>query len=482
MAASPLRSPRECASLGTGADEMNLEAVQSNDTPTAAAALMLPPSGELIRAARLQNVWEQHLRSLYGYCAVHALEWPSLTVDWLPNRQIESSEVDYTLQYIAVGTQASAEHQNYVRVMGVTVPVEMDEELVYQNLVGCETGDVEPRVEDVNGTDAEVGSPGGSRSVYGHCAVGQTLLMEDPVLKIRAMPQMSDVIAVKTTTGFVGVYSLALRPVEVADNAAEGPTQPDLCLRGHRTGGFALSWSTVKKGFIASGADDGHVKYWDIGHRLSASNTAGNSRDRHDVQPLGQLAAHAEAVTDVCWHGSQGHLLLTAGMDGAMHLWDTRVGESGCSWPRAHEGGITAAQLHPAATYQVASAGVDGVLCLWDIRRHQKEPLATLKFHDGGIAGIQWAPFSDTVLTTFGEDGRVVVWDMAKRFLSATHSDANLAPPEVSFVHIGHLGRVTDMSWCTGQGDEWLMASTDVMNGLHVYRPLKSVVLDYIQP
>ncbi|RNF12753.1 histone-binding protein RBBP7 [Trypanosoma rangeli] len=129
------------------------------------------------------------------------------------------------------------------------------------------------------------------------------------------------------------------------------------------------------------------------------------------------MGTHTDVVTDVSWHGSQGYLLLSAGMDGAIQLWGTRDKKSGCSWPRVHEGGITAAQLHLTTAFQVVSASLDSVLHLWDIRQHKKTELPLLWYYGKSITGLLWAPFSETVLSTFSEDGLVAIWDMIKQFL-----------------------------------------------------------------
>ncbi|RNF16575.1 histone-binding protein RBBP7 [Trypanosoma conorhini] len=314
-----------------------------------------------------------------------------------------------------------------------------------------------------------------AQSVRDNCVVGQALPVADVELKIRAMPQDAEIIAVQTASGFVGVCNLLHCGREEGDDALV----PYALLSGHKAGGFALSWNAVKKGYLASGASDGFVICWDMHERLSATAAGKENDTKRDIQPLRRVGTRTDVVTDVSWHGSQGYILLSAGMDGAMQLWDTREKKSGCSWPCAHAGGVTAAQLPPTGAFQVANAGVDGVLRLWDIRQSKRTELLSLRYHTRSITGLQWAPFSETVLSTFSEDGLVVSWDVAERFLPFPDSEDELAPRELVFVHIGHLGRVTDARWSSGSEGQWLMAPTDTMNGLHVYRPLTSVVRDY---
>ncbi|KAG5497865.1 hypothetical protein GH5_02657 [Leishmania sp. Ghana 2012 LV757] len=82
-------------------------------------------------------------------------------------------------------------------------------------------------------------------------------------------------------------------------------------------------------------------------------------------------------------------------------------------------------------------------------------------------------------MLSYGADGRVVLWDLAKSSLPLDYSKNRLAPPEVSFVHIGHVGHVTDASCHSSKAEEWLLSSADTTKGLQVYRPRRDVVPEY---
>ncbi|KAG5473087.1 hypothetical protein CUR178_03005 [Leishmania enriettii] len=165
-------------------------------------------------------------------------------------------------------------------------------------------------------------------------------------------------------------------------------------------------------------------------------------------------------------------------MDGDVHLRDIRMSIGGATIHAAHASGATAAQFRPIGAVLLAAAGAEGSISLWDIRR-LTETAGELSFHGGAITGLQWSPFSDTVLLSYGADGRVVLWHLAKASLPLDHSKNRLAPPAVSFVHIGHVCRVTDASWNFSNAEEWLLASADTTNGLQVYRPRRDVVQEY---
>jgi histone-binding protein RBBP4 len=57
---------------------------------------------------------------LYDLVVTHALEWPSLTVQWLPDR-VEPSGKDYSVQKLILGTHTSENEQNYLMIAEVQV-------------------------------------------------------------------------------------------------------------------------------------------------------------------------------------------------------------------------------------------------------------------------------------------------------------------------------------------------------------------------
>lgn len=67
--------------------------------------------------ARLVNeeykIWKKNTPFLYDLVVTHALEWPSLTVQWLPER-IEPPGKDYSVQKLILGTHTSESEQNYL--------------------------------------------------------------------------------------------------------------------------------------------------------------------------------------------------------------------------------------------------------------------------------------------------------------------------------------------------------------------------------
>ena len=66
------------------------------------------------------KIWKKNTPFLYDLVVTHALEWPSLTVQWLPDR-VEPSGKDYSVQKLILGTHTSENEQNYLMIAEVQV-------------------------------------------------------------------------------------------------------------------------------------------------------------------------------------------------------------------------------------------------------------------------------------------------------------------------------------------------------------------------
>ena len=66
------------------------------------------------------KIWKKNTPFLYDLVVTHALEWPSLTVQWLPDR-VEDPGKDYSKQKLILGTHTSENEQNHLMIAEVQV-------------------------------------------------------------------------------------------------------------------------------------------------------------------------------------------------------------------------------------------------------------------------------------------------------------------------------------------------------------------------
>ena len=72
------------------------------------------------------RIWKKNTPFLYDLVITHALEWPSLTVQWLPDRK-EPPGKDYSVQKLILGTHTSDNEPNYLMLAEVHLPLEDSE-------------------------------------------------------------------------------------------------------------------------------------------------------------------------------------------------------------------------------------------------------------------------------------------------------------------------------------------------------------------
>jgi WD40 repeat protein/tRNA A-37 threonylcarbamoyl transferase component Bud32 len=141
------------------------------------------------------------------------------------------------------------------------------------------------------------------------------------------------------------------------------------------------------------------------------------------------LAGHSGAVRSVAF-APDGHILATAGKDGAVRLWDPATGRQRRTL-RGHTAEVFAIAFAPDGR-TLASGGREGAVRLWDAA--SGDELATLRGHPDGVGCLAFAPDGKTLATAgsywtigvgtpFGqftpaghrEQGEVKLWDTARR-------------------------------------------------------------------
>lgn len=67
------------------------------------------------------KIWKKNTPFLYDLVMTHALEWPSLTVQWLPDVTRPEGK-DYSLHRLILGTHTSSDEQNHLVIASVQLP------------------------------------------------------------------------------------------------------------------------------------------------------------------------------------------------------------------------------------------------------------------------------------------------------------------------------------------------------------------------
>eukprot|EP00759_Apiculatamorpha_spiralis_P009878 PhF_6_TR16974/c0_g1_i1/m.25661/K10752/RBBP4, HAT2, CAF1, MIS16; histone-binding protein RBBP4 len=404
---------------------------------------------------RRYTAWAQRVHSLYGFFMCHIMETPSLSVEWIPESKRNLPSKGYSVAQIALGTYHT-DQPNYLQVCSAFLPREW-EEVIYEDTTF---------EEDV----AFMHYPDSIAEAGNRLHPFKRVVHDGEVNVLKSCPQSPPVIATRGPHCQVHIFDISRRRSEPEDSVV----RPDARLKGPKKEGFALSWSPVKAGRIASGGGDMIVYVWDIEEGPLAEF---GKTSTMDIGVTLQLAGHTDTVESVSWHPTHDNVLASSGSDRHVLFWDIRS-KKYSQKEECHAQAIYNVSFHPTGVFLLATASADHNVRIWDMRKMRK-PLYELISHTSDVYGVQWSPFSDTLLASYSKDCSVILWDLSKTVMEPDPTLDHNAPPHMLFRHFGHTDVVRDVSWNPNEGDEWVMASVDDSNQCHIWQPAKSV---YTEP
>ncbi|KAG2280359.1 hypothetical protein Bca4012_048639 [Brassica carinata] len=385
------------------------------------------------------RIWKKNTPFLYDLVIAHLLEWPSLTVEWLPDRE-EPSGKDYSVQKMILGTHTHVNESNYLMLAQVQLPLDDAE------------------------YDDERAEFGGLGSATGKVQVIQKINHEGELNRARYMPQNPFMIATKTVSTEVYVFDYSKHP---SKPALDGACNPDLRLRGHSSEGYGLSWSTLKQGHLLSGSDDAQICLWDIN-----ATPKNKTLDAHQI-----FKAHEGVVEDVAWHLRHEYLFGSVGDDQYFFIWDLR--SPSASRPvqsvAAHSMEVNCLAFNPLNEWIVATGSTDKTVKLFDLRR-LSNALHSFDGHKEEVFQVGWSPKNETILASCCFGRRLLVWDVNRIDEEQTAEAAEDGPPELLFTHGGHTAKISDFSW--NPCDDWVISSVSEDNILQIWQMAETIYHD----
>jgi histone-binding protein RBBP4 len=393
-----------------------------------------------------------------------ALEWPSLTVEWLPDREQPDGK-DYSIQRLLLGTHTSGGEAgappptNYLMLAEVRLP----------------TG-AKPSAAATKDEDEEDEGAYGAHS--GKLEIIQRIVHAGEVNRARYAPHNPNLIATKSPSDRVYLFDKTRH----ASTPTDATFRPDLVLAGHEGEGYGLAWNphAACAGQLLSGSDDTLICMWDV---EASSREHKKSGSAGAVPPLHVFRGHKDVVEDVAWSHFTPSMFASAGDDAKLLLWDTRtpgkpsatINDGPANKSAGHHtANINCVSFNHLSAHLLASGSSDKLVNLWDLRRLHA-PIHALQGHTDEVFTVSFAPFSPDILASCGADRRTFIWDLSRigdqpMQGDQAEEDAEDGPPELLFVHGGHTDKVADISWNTNVGEEWMMASVSDDNVLQVWQ------------
>ena len=339
------------------------------------------------------------------YICYHAMRttWPCLSFDVVRDSLGMNRKRFPLTAYIVAGTQADKPENNEVMLM----------KLSDINKTQRDAEDDEDSEDDDDGFDDDP------------VLQVQSVPHMGGVNRVRSMPQAPHIVATWADTQSVHVWDLEGQMKRLDGGSSPLIKKPVYTFGGHSEEGYAIDWSPVKAGKIATGDCNGNVFIWSFSSAAGAT-AAGEP-----------LTEHAGSVEDIQWSPTEENVLATSGVDGNIKIWDARQASNSMLSVLAHETDVNVISWHSVVTFLVASGADDGSFKIWDLRNFKPDqPVAHFKYHQTPISSVSWHPADDSVLSVSTEN-QVTVWDMSLEEDGEVRDDLRDVPPQLLFVHQG---------------------------------------------
>ncbi|KAI3734908.1 hypothetical protein L6452_14389 [Arctium lappa] len=181
---------------------------------------------------------------------------------------------------------------------------------------------------------------------------------------------------------------------------------------------FTINFSTKASRYICSGGSAQVVRIWDLqrrrcikwlkGHTDTITDVKYNCKDEHlaSISLSGDLIIHnlasgaratelkdpnGQVLRVLDYSRISRHLLVTAGDDGSVHLWDTTGRSPKVSWLKQHSAPTAGVSFSPSNDKMIASVGLDKKLYTFDSGSRRpsfcipyESPFSSVAFRDDG--------------------------------------------------------------------------------------------------
>ncbi|KAI7841913.1 hypothetical protein COHA_004441 [Chlorella ohadii] len=395
---------------------------------------------------------------------------PQKPAVWLPGDEMEEGE---TLQYDPSASSAKSNYLAVMKVSGLALSKAAAARQKEQQKAAQQQKDGE------DGSDSDEDMLAGSDSdEEGEEETAQLHIRKvahtGGINRVRACPQQPHIVASFADTAQVQVWDLSTQLNELKDEAApvagsQGKVHKVAArhVHTHSSEGYAIDWSPVVAGRLASGDCRSRIHVW-------------------EPTPAGKWAVggafkgHEASVEDLQWSPTEETVFASASVDKTIRIWDTREQSKSMLSVAAHDADVNVISWNRATSYMLASGGDDGALRVWDLRNFSDGSfVANFTYHRGPVTSVEWCPYESSMLATTSADNQLAVWDLAlerdpeEEAALAPESNAlapdNL-PPQLLFVHSGQSD-MKEMHWHPqARGINGLMVST-AADGFNLFKP-----------
>lgn len=313
-----------------------------------------------------------------AYKMHHALtpEWPSLSLDIVPDRTLGDNRTRFPhVVTMVVGSQADrANKLTVLRMSDLSrMAREKTEKELDDEMLGEEWNNNSDEDEESSSSEEEEELD----PVLEHYAFPH----DGGINRIRVCPQNNDVVAVWGEKGTVSLYDVG-GALDLLDRSTMSKSEavsnyqvrkmrkdPFFVYEGHSNEGYALDWSKVVPGRLATADCDGNIHVWNASHPVatkditSKSSPWGNSS--FDIKPTYSACGDNidnPSVEDLQWSPNEATVLASAECGGFVRIYDIRCPNKAMISNKIHGSGadVNVISWNGMVSNLLASGGDDG--------------------------------------------------------------------------------------------------------------------------
>eukprot|EP01112_Ceratiomyxa_fruticulosa_P021095 TRINITY_DN7344_c0_g2_i2.p1 TRINITY_DN7344_c0_g2~~TRINITY_DN7344_c0_g2_i2.p1 ORF type:complete len:526 (-),score=144.48 TRINITY_DN7344_c0_g2_i2:56-1633(-) len=382
------------------------------------------------------------------YDLMHELdvEWPCLSFQILrdnlgPNR----TRFPHTV-YLAAGTQADVAKNNKIMIMKIS---ELHKTKHYDSDEESSDDEKEDKEESEDEDDID------ADPILEHKSVNHN----GGVNRIRSMPQEPGILSTWSETGKVHIWNVTplIAALDFPPENKIPPTQPLHTFSKHTNEGFALDWSPLTRGRLASGDIDGNIFVHEI-EQFSPENLP--------------YRGHTGSVEDIQWSYTEDGVFASCSSDQTIRIWDLRNKQGAAITVNAHTSDVNVISWNPKVEYLLVSGGDDGAIRIWDLRSFRPGGfVAEFTYLKGPVTSVEWNPNDESQIVVGSADNQVTIWDMSlepdeEGNELAEETGVEDAPPQLFFQHLGQ----EDVKECHWHSQIPGLVVSTAANGFNIFK------------
>ena len=387
------------------------------------------------------TIWKKNSPYLYDVLMTFGLDWPSLTINFIPNNKIE--KFNFYQQKMVLGTHTSGQESEYLMIAKTRLPQHLSSlSKIKDNnpiLINQKQQENNNNININNNINNNTNIPPKIECKF---EIEVKILHDGEVNRAKIIPDYANkneyrIIATQTSKGNVDIYDYFKRQT----NKENKIPKPDIRLNGHTKEGYGLSWSKFKQGYLISGNYDKKLCLHDI----------------ENSEPILTYEEHLNNIEDVCFNNIKDNIFISCGDDKRLILYDYREKKPTKIVENAHEAEINSCDFNNGNEFILLTASSDKTCALWDIRNLDLK-LHTFYHHKDSVYGVKWNKKLFNVFASFGDDKKINIWDISQIGASIATTDNEDGASELIFTHCGHTNTINDIDW--NDNEELMIAST----------------------